>query len=802
MQYQFHPEANNNGGIFTLAPPEQNNPDGKIFPPGFSSLVSSFYSTYLLSSGCVRSSDLGLGKKYSDGILCKRTLRPLRIYSRGLTRGTAQQLSVQVWLAGVWKASFKVPYHQIGADRETRKQGYAFPVFTGRDVKYRIELNDGSAILTDWIVEFSDPAIGNRWAADEIGLEIKGRSCPPIVTSQHDRRFVYGTSLEHLTDSSFGHGACTSFPDMPSVACSKVPLLSPITCECSKPCGPNGYCDCGLKKCRCHAGYSGESCQTDVCAMARCGKGGQCAAKYLGGNLSVSVNACICQRGWSGPLCDRNVCEGETCSGRGTCVALSDVDFRCECNNGLVTGKRCENSCEDFGCVKAGTPGACDSASSSTLRGYCMKDGGCLYPKISEPLPSNMPPSCCYRNCPGSCVNPCPQAPNDCYLAGSCSNGVCSDPTKLPNGYPCNSVTLGTCLNGICKANNNGNGNGTNGTNPNAKPQTSTTFKTTATLIPTATTAPTPSPTIYVLKESWRGSNLFNQFNFKKMANDPSRGRVQYVERAVANASRLILVNNRNQSQILLEPGARANSNKSPRKSVRLESKKSYGRGRLFLIDVQHMPSGCSVWPSLWLEGADWPKNGDIVFMQGVNLMTRNTVSLHSDPNQPCSFLQGQQQQLGTVTSSNCQAVINYNQGCSTLDGDPRSFGKAFNDNGGGVFALEWNDRGIKIWFFSRSEVPASLTSATRTIDTRKWRQPTAHYPFGGGNCDGAARFGPMKMMINTNVCGDWAGNVWSGSGCGSAGGSCNQFVDSMDANPDAFKEAYWSFNSIRIYQQ
>jgi len=42
-----------------------------------------------------------------------------------------------------------------------------------------------------WIIEFSDTIFGNRFKQqDEIKLTVAGRKCPPIVNSQHDRRFV------------------------------------------------------------------------------------------------------------------------------------------------------------------------------------------------------------------------------------------------------------------------------------------------------------------------------------------------------------------------------------------------------------------------------------------------------------------------------------------------------------------------------------------------------------------------------------------------------------------------------------
>ena len=43
----------------------------------------------------------------------------------------------------------------------------------------------------------------------------------------------------------------------------------------------------------------------------------------------------------------------------------------------------------------------------------------------------------------------------------------------------------------------------------------------------------------------------------------------------------------------------------SGRPSVRISSKNSYTTG-LFLIDLEHMPTGCGTWPAFWLVGPDW----------------------------------------------------------------------------------------------------------------------------------------------------------------------------------------------------
>ena len=73
-----------------------------------------------------------------------------------------------------------------------------------------------------------------------------------------------------------------------------------------------------------------------------------------------------------------------------------------------------------------------------------------------------------------------------------------------------------------------------------------------------------------------------------------------------------------------------APTEKGPRDSIRLEGKRRFNRG-LFIIDLHHMPAGCGVWPAFWLtDEANWPVNGEIDIVEGINYQSVAKTALHS----------------------------------------------------------------------------------------------------------------------------------------------------------------------------
>lgn len=55
------------------------------------------------------------------------------------------------------------------------------------------------------------------------------------------------------------------------------------------------------------------------------------------------------------------------------------------------------------------------------------------------------------------------------------------------------------------------------------------------------------------------------------------------------------------------------------------------------------------------------------------------------------------------------------------------------------------------------------------------------------------------NQVFDTTFCGDWAGSVWSQSNtCSALAPTCEDYVQN---NPGAFAEAFWTVNSLRVYQ-
>ncbi|KAH8107981.1 concanavalin A-like lectin/glucanase domain-containing protein [Cristinia sonorae] len=328
-----------------------------------------------------------------------------------------------------------------------------------------------------------------------------------------------------------------------------------------------------------------------------------------------------------------------------------------------------------------------------------------------------------------------------------------------------------------------------------------------ALLLSLAPLIPVSARAHFTIKDSYVGHSFFDAWNWESL-DDPTHGRVNYVDQGFAIAQNLSYATD-SKFVMRADDFNTVGQGDRGRNSVRISSKNAYDES-IIVLDLQHMPEGCSTWPAFWSlsQRGPWPHGGEIDYIEGVNLATQNLASLHTTPQ--CTMPQTRLQS-GNPTSLDCDANVNYNQGCGVSFAKPASYGTPFNAEGGGFFAIVRTKRdGVRIWFWSRNEatVPPEIRNPPSSqggfllgggndeiYPTDSWGTPEAVFPLGkDASCDYDSHFDPHALVFDLTFCGDWAGSAYPTSGCG---GNCNDFVDN---NPSAFSDAYWEINSLRIY--
>ncbi|KAI0374157.1 hypothetical protein BV20DRAFT_988506 [Pilatotrama ljubarskyi] len=304
----------------------------------------------------------------------------------------------------------------------------------------------------------------------------------------------------------------------------------------------------------------------------------------------------------------------------------------------------------------------------------------------------------------------------------------------------------------------------------------------------------------FVLADEYIGRDFLQSWAWET-GNDPTHGRVNYLSQADSMKENLTYATDnkfimRADSQNVVSLNARG------RDSVRISSLKAYDEA-VVILDLQHMPEGCGTWPAFWSlsQQGPWPNGGEIDIIEGVNQNRENLASLHTTPH--CQ-MPPPRPMTGTATSTNCDASVNYNQGCGVSFIKPASYGSDFNLAGGGYFVMVRSKTdGVRIWFWSRYDpaVPPEVRSppypvlfGTQSIyPNAYWGEPEATFPL-SDQCDYESHFDAHSFVFDLTFCGDWAGSDYPNSGCP---GTCDDYVMN---NPQAFSNAYWEINSLRIY--
>ncbi|KAG9663609.1 glycoside hydrolase family 16 protein, partial [Aureobasidium melanogenum] len=299
----------------------------------------------------------------------------------------------------------------------------------------------------------------------------------------------------------------------------------------------------------------------------------------------------------------------------------------------------------------------------------------------------------------------------------------------------------------------------------------------------------------YSLQDTYAGSNFYEGFNFFTDS-DPTHGFVQYVDQATAISSGILGYGTGNTAKWGVDDTTVLYANSTGRQSVRLEGKVNYNHG-LFLADIKHMPGSiCGVWPAFWTLGdSTWPAHGELDIIEGVNMASTNQIAAHTAPNCTMKF----QNQTGWANGYDCAVSTGGAAGCATGSNDQTGYGDGFNANGGGVYAMQWTSEFMKVWFFPRNAIPASISSGSPS-PALDFGTPVGN--FDGGSCDIDSHFINHRMIFDTTFCGDWAGSVYSSTSCPLASSGGNGCVDYVAGNPSAFKEAYWEVNYIKFFDE
>ena len=220
----------------------------------------------------------------------------------------------------------------------------------------------------------------------------------------------------------------------------------------------------------------------------------------------------------------------------------------------------------------------------------------------------------------------------------------------------------------------------------------------------------------------------------------------------------------------------------APAKSIRLQSRSVYQAGHIWLIDIAHMPTGVGTWPAWWSVGPDWPNNGEIDTIETVNVENnvQSQYTLHTGLHTSAGCFM----YLNGISTPDC--VSGQGQSGCGVNAPYNSGGPGFNENGGGVFATQWTNEGIYMWFFPRGQIPADLDQG----NTYSWGQPYVTFPF--YNCP-FWHFNDQQLVISLDFCGDWAGSVFPGGNQ-----ACIDFVQNPN-NKEWLSMAFWAINYVKV---
>jgi len=234
--------------------------------------------------------------------------------------------------------------------------------------------------------------------------------------------------------------------------------------------------------------------------------------------------------------------------------------------------------------------------------------------------------------------------------------------------------------------------------------------------------------------------------------------------------------------------------------------------GFIAVLHYTHLPHGCGVWPSFWAMNSDdvWPKGGELDIMEFAN-GEANKVTFHIASK---CFLDKEKAQRCApaghtrLHAEECETSYFMGKlGCMPYQKQPTGADLAGKP---GIMAAEWTEDHITIFHIPEEEIPADLHNDQPRPDTwGKWA--VAYMPFEPG-C--MSHVGPQELVLNLQLCGDWAGatwdktcastGLWKGHGCVSglsqSTDCCTKYVTSPLREVHYRYQSDWDIKSLKVY--
>ncbi|KAA1473066.1 hypothetical protein DENSPDRAFT_839490 [Dentipellis sp. KUC8613] len=305
-----------------------------------------------------------------------------------------------------------------------------------------------------------------------------------------------------------------------------------------------------------------------------------------------------------------------------------------------------------------------------------------------------------------------------------------------------------------------------------------------------------PVTSSYDIVRDYSGQTFFDRWDFYGNWDNLTLGDVWWQDKNTATQQRLAYVDDNGRAVMRVDNSSNVPFNEK-RNSIRITSQDTYGVGSLWIIDLTHIPFGCSVWPAFWTKGPLWPDNGEIDIIEAINVMNHNQYALHTTHG--CfSPAAANNSQTGSQGPTDCSL----GSGCVVSENKPNSFNEGFAQAGGGVFATQFDVSGIFMWYWSRADVPASIQQATSTssIDISQWGTPSASFP--GTGCNIPQFFTAQNLVFDITLCGVWAGvpSIYTPA-CGHSGPTGLCYNDNVvGAGSPKYDDAYFEINYVRAY--